>query len=124
MAEADPTFSAAVLADSLARHHGGTFATDTVADVAAPWTERPEARAVLASFLTDQPERETQRQTFVRVRDEWHTYADRRVEQLEAIRTASLQAILDAELLLTREQFNAAFAAQPQVTAAIDAVLA
>ena len=108
-----PTFSAAVLADSAARHHGGNFATPIAAEaVSQPWTECPEARAILASFLTDQPERETHRQTYGRVRDEWHSYADRRAEQLAEIRTAALQAILDAEDQLTRDEFRAALSAQ------------
>lgn len=101
------------------------FAKISVADlVATPWTERPGARAILNSFSAARPSREVHRRMFVRGYEEFHLYADPRVDQLGAMRTEALQAVLDVEDLLTREQFGAAIDAQPQVTDAIDRVLA
>ncbi|MDR7257824.1 carboxylesterase type B [Sphingomonas sp. BE270] len=107
MAEADPKFSIDA----------------AIASLALPWTERADARAILASFATEPTSRATHRQTFGRVRDEWHSYDDSRADQLEAIRTDALTAILETETLMTREQFRGAISAQPHVTAAIDAAL-
>lgn len=101
------------------------FAKISVADLlATPWTEHPGARAILNGFSAAQPSREVHRRTFVRGYEEFHLYADPRVDQLGAMRSEALQAVLDVEDLLPREQFGAAIGAQAQVTDAIDTILA